>query len=396
MSRLSGQSLATSATSLRPLWDRAAEWQCRLDMIATARRFLYLSTYYLEYDTYGTELLTALLRAQARGVAVHLLIDRFGQTLGGVLMTGAVKAALASRLDDLCAAGATVTFYSPTYYLQRRVGGGQHVKIQVSEAGEAVFGSSNITASSFEHWHEYSVAVRGPVVSILLASYGDIGGHVDESHVRYLEAIADGPSDDPTGDVQLDYWLCNPNLHQGRLGPLWWRGRNIVTDRLADMVHAARHRVQLTAFYFKPVPALMDAVLQAARRGVAVEVYHSHREALAATDLAWIAAATSYDQLLAAGVRIFEHRGGEHSKIVLVDESWVAFGSYNFEDAAHDRLAEAMLATHHPRAVADAVVIFADLSEDPDNVVVTPAFRRGHSRSLRWRLALMGRFTGWM
>ena len=365
-------------------------------MIAAARRFLYLSTYYLEYDAYGAELLTALRRAQTRGVAVHLLIDGFGQTLGGVLMTREVKLALATRLDELRAAGATVTLYSPAYYLQRRLGGGHHVKIQVSEAGEAVFGSSNITASSFEQWHEYSVAVRGPVVPILLASYADLGGQVDEGHVRHLATVAAGPSPDPAGDVPLDYWLCNPNLHQGRLGPLWWRGRNIVTDRLIDMVNAARDRIQLTAFYFKPVPSLMNAVLQAARRGVTVEVYHSHREALAATDLAWIAAATSYDHLLAAGVRICEHRRGEHSKIVLVDGRWVAFGSYNFEDAAHDRLAEAMLATRDRQAVADATAIFADLSEDPHNLVVTPAFRAEHSRVVQWRLALMGRFKRWM
>ena len=393
---LSGHALATTATSWRPLWDRTAEWECRLEMIATARRFLYLSTYYLEYDGYGTQLLTALLRAQARGVAVSLLIDRFGQTLGGVLMTSGVKAALASRLDELRAAGATVTFYSPAYVIQRRVGGGQHVKIQVSDAGEALFGSSNITASSFEHWHEYAAAVRGPVVPVLLASWGEIGGQIAQDHVRHLEAISVGVSDTPADAVPLDYWFCNPNLHQGPLGPLWWRGRNIVTDRLVDMMHAARHRIQITAFYFKPVPVLMHAVLEAARRGVTVEVYHSHREALPATDLAWIAAATSYDQLLAAGVRIYEHRGGEHSKIVLVDETWVAFGSYNFEDAAHDRLAEAMLATRDARAVADAAAIFAGLSEDPDNVVVTPAFRRGHSRWQRWRLAIMGRFKRWM
>ena len=35
----------------------------------------------------------------------------------------------------------------------------------------------------------------------------------------------------------------------------------------------------ITSFYFKPVGPLLEAVLRAARRGVGVEVYHSHREA---------------------------------------------------------------------------------------------------------------------
>ena len=76
-----------SASSLRPLWDRAAEWDCRLAMIREATEFLYLSTFYIEHDRYGTELLAALLDARQRGVAVNLLVDGFGQMLGGALMT---------------------------------------------------------------------------------------------------------------------------------------------------------------------------------------------------------------------------------------------------------------------------------------------------------------------
>ena len=129
------------ASNLRPLWDRASEWACRLAMIRGAQRFLYLSTYYIEYDEYGVELLATLLEAQRRGVAVNLLVDRFGQRLGGALMTRGVRAALASRLTDLRDAGTVVTFYQPRHYLQRQLGGGQHVKIQVSEAGEAIFGT---------------------------------------------------------------------------------------------------------------------------------------------------------------------------------------------------------------------------------------------------------------
>ena len=70
-------------------------------MIREAHAFLYLSTYYIELDEYGVELLDALGAAQRRGVAVNLLIDGFGQQLGGVLMSPASKAALAVRLDGL-------------------------------------------------------------------------------------------------------------------------------------------------------------------------------------------------------------------------------------------------------------------------------------------------------
>ena len=88
-------------------------------------------------------------------------------------------------------------------------------------------------------------------------------------------------------------------------------------------------------------------------------------------DLAWIAAAAHYPRLLQAGVEVFENRQGEHSKIILVDEAWVAFGSYNFEHAAHDRLAEAMLASRDPRTVAPVLAILDELRSSPDNLQVS-------------------------
>lgn len=381
-----------SATSLLPLWDRAAEWDRRLAMIREAQAFLYLSTFYIDYDAYGTVLLAELLAAQRRGVAVNLLVDAFGQRLGGVLMDASQRAGLTRDLSSLRAAGAVVTVYRPPRLAQRALGGGQHVKIQISEAGEAIFGSSNITKSSFEGWNEYAVAVRGPVVRTLLESYGAIGGDVDPRHLDCVVEV----SGSHAGDHALDYWFCNPNVDQGPMGPLGWRGRNEVTDGLVAMVEASRTEVLITSFYFKPVAPLMQALLRAADRGVRVEVHHSHRDALPATDLAWIAAATNYGPLLAAGVHLYENRRGEHSKIVVVDRAWTAFGTYNFEDAAHDRLAEAMLASRDARSVGPALGIFDQLRSLPDNVRVTAESFAALPLRVRARIARFGRFKRWM
>ena len=382
----------TSASALLPLWKRADEWERRLRMVREARSFFYLSTYYIEHDSYGVGMLTELTAAQHRGVTVNLLIDGFGQRLGGVLMSGEHQAALAAMLDELRRAGAVVTTYHPERSVQRWLGGGQHVKIQVSEAGEAIFGSSNLSRSSFEGWNEYAVALRGPVVRTLLESYRDIGGAVDESHLGQLDDVAEAGA----ADLMLEYWLCNPNSSQGRAGPLGWRGRNVVTDGLIDRIATARRSVWITSFYFKPVESLLAALVDAARRGVQVEVYHSHRDALPATDLAWIAAAAHYNRLLKAGVRVYENRRGEHSKIVLIDHEWVAFGSYNFEHAAHDRLAEAMLTSRDARATRPAAAIFAELRRHPDNALVTPQVLADLPARLKARRWLFGRFKRWL
>ena len=265
-------------------------------------------------------------------------------------------------------------------------------KIQVSEAGEAIFGSSNLTRSSFEAWNEYAVAVRGPVTSVLLDSVRALGGVVAPAHVAQLVHVDHGVP----ADLALDYWICNPNTVQGWRGPFGWRGMNEVTSRMIEMLDGARLSARNTSFYFKPARPQLEAVLRAARRGVHVEVFHSHRNALPATDLAWIAAAASYERLLDAGVALYENLRGEHSKLVLIDDRWAAWGSYNFEDAAHDRLAEAMLASRDPRAVTPLAAIFDDLRAHPDNVRVTQASFGQLPRSVRVRVSRYGRFKWWM
>ncbi len=381
-----------SATALEPLWNRGLEWARRLQMIRATREFLYLSTYYIEYDVYGIELLDALAEAQERCGQVHLLIDGFGQRLGGVLMSPADKAALAARLAGLERAGADVGFYRPRRRLGRWLGGGHHVKIQVSEAGGAIFGSSNFTKQSFEGWNEYSVLVSGPIARTLLQSYADLGGTVDPRHLERLGREDACPPD----SIPFDYWMCDPNQHHGRLGPLGWPGPNVVTDRLIEMISQARQSISITSFYFKPVDTLVDALVRAAERGVRVEVYHSHLDALPATELAWIAAAAHYPRLLNAGVQVFENRQGEHSKIVLIDEAWVAFGSYNFEHAAHDRLAEAMLASRDRRAVAPVLEILAELRASRQNVQVSQAWLAAQPARLRFKRAALAPLKRWM
>ena len=390
--RGSGSAIAIRASAFDSLWDRQAEWTRRLAMVREARSFLYQSVFYIDHDAYGREMLDALLEAQRRGVRVQLIIDTFGQRLGLVLMSRAQRRALAGALGNLRDAGAVVTMYQPPRLVQRILGGGHHVKIQVSDRGEAIFSSGNITRSSFEEWNEYAVAVRGPVVPVLLESCRLIGGQVADDDLASLAVLAATER----ADLPLDYWFCNPNLHQGAAGVLHWRGSNLVTDRMIEMVDAATRSLRITSFYFKPVEPLMAAVVRAAARGVDVEIFHSHPDALPATDLPWIGAAGSYRRLLAAGARIFENRHGEHSKIVLVDDEWAACGSYNFEDAAHERLAEAMLASRDPRMVAPARDIIAGLRRDPDLVPVTADTVRQWPTRVRRRVRRYGWLKRWI
>ena len=78
-----------------------------------------------------------------------------------------------------------------------------------------------------------------------------------------------------------------------------------------------------------PDDVLLAALELAASRGVDVRVLVA-----AKNDYPWlvIAGRSYYDELLAAGVRIFEYSAGtHHAKITVADEHWAMVGSANLD-----------------------------------------------------------------
>jgi phosphatidylserine/phosphatidylglycerophosphate/cardiolipin synthase-like enzyme len=353
-----------------------------------------VSTFYIEWDRYGQEFLQALHDARRRGVHVVLLIDCFGQKLGGLAMPAPAIRRLASEFDLLRAAGSQVLIYTPPRRMSRWLPSGHHVKIQLTDHGSALFSSGNITASSHERWDEFSAIVDGPVVRPMLESFELFGVDVrpnDREQLAEVSRVVAGSE-----FIEFDYEIYNPCAVHGFFGPLGWQDSNPISQRLCAEIAKAQTSVRLTSFYFKPAPALRRAILAAARRGVRVEVFHSHVNALAETRLAWLAAASDFDELLAAGVEIYESLHGEHSKVVLIDDKLAIFGSYNFEHAADDRLAEAMLSSSCDRVVDPIREVLDQCASSPAFCRVTRSSLDEMDRKLRWGRRLVRPWRRWL
>ena len=380
-----------AASYFEPLRDRHSEWRRRLELIAQAQRFLYVSTYYLEWDRYGREFLDALRAARKRGAHVALVVDAFGQRLGGIAMAPEHRRALRQALSQLRDLGVEIRLYAPRRRIQRWLGSGQHVKIQLSDSGQVLFGSSNITASSYDRWDELSAVLAGPVALALLDSFATLDVQVRPQDRDVIEEVSREPGPDP---ILFDYGIFNPNPAQGMTGPIGWRTTNALTLGLRQAIRNARESIVLTSFYYKPAPILRREILAARARGVRVVLYHSHVEALSETRLAWLAAAADFNALLAAGVEIHESRHGEHSKIVLIDDRIAMFGSYNFEHAADDRLAEATLSSTDPRVVAAIAQVLEECAQTTEQMTRE---RLGQLPfSLRWQRRAVKPFRRWM
>jgi phosphatidylserine/phosphatidylglycerophosphate/cardiolipin synthase-like enzyme len=261
-----------------------------------------------------------------------------------------------------------------------------HIKIQLSEQGRALFSSGNISSTSYERWREFSVLASGNIVLALWDELVALGIASNPEHRLLLENAVKIPLIESTA---LGYLSFNPALDPHPLNPVLMSQRNTLTDYLVDRFDSARDNVMLTTLYFKPAPALLDAILRASRRGVRIEIFHSHRNALGPSIIPWIPSYHLYTSLLDAGVRVYENIRGDHSKVLLFDDRLAVFGSYNLEYAAHDRIAEAMMISERPEHTRGFRMLFDQLRQSQDNTLVagnqdsTPASIRLQAQALR-------------
>ena len=98
---------------------------------------------------------------------------------------------------------------------------------------------------------------------------------------------------------------------------------------LISAITNAEKQVYITNAYFVPDPQLLKALVDAARRGVDVQLI---LPAYSDSGAAFHAGRSHYDALLAAGVKIHERRGALlHAKSAVIDAVWSCVGSSNLD-----------------------------------------------------------------
>jgi cardiolipin synthase A/B len=91
----------------------------------------------------------------------------------------------------------------------------------------------------------------------------------------------------------------------------------------------AEHSIHLTNAYFIPDDQIMDAFIDAARRGIDVKII---LPATTDSSLALSAAQYNYSRLLKAGVKRYERRNALlHAKTAVIDGVWSTVGSTNLD-----------------------------------------------------------------
>ncbi len=312
-----------AGNAVQLLQDGPSTYQAMFAAIQGARDHINMETYILENDEVGQRFAEALIAKQRKGVQVNLIYDSVG-TLN-------TPVEFFERLKE---AGISLVEFNPINpkNLKRgwEVNQRDHRKLLIVDGKRVFLGGINISGvysgSSFKRrandaalsglpWRDTHLMIDGPVVAeyqkLFLQTWENQHGPTLASRNYFPALPAQG----------------NSIVHAIGSSPEDSYSQVYVT--LISAINAAARDVLLTTAYFVPDPQLLNSLKAAVARGVDVKLVLP-----ASTDsmLTYYAGSSYYDELLTAGVKLFERQNAFlHSKTALIDGVWSMVGSSNMD-----------------------------------------------------------------
>lgn len=321
----------TAGNKVDLLEDGPATYKAMLAAIDTAKDHIHLETYILDDDEVGQQFADALLAKQQQGVQVRLIHDSVG--------TLSTPKEFFKRLTD---AGIQVVEFNPLNPAQARkeweLNERDHRKLLIVDGRIAFLGGINISgvyssgslsmgsSSSGKTgekksdidgipWRDTHVQLQGPVVA--------------EFQKLFLETWAAQKGPDMAASNHYPTPVRAGSDVVRAIGSSPKDSYSLIYATLLSAIASAETTVHLTNAYFAPDPQLLEALENAARRGVDVKLILPGK-----TD-SWLifhAGRNYYTPLLKAGVKIYERQGVIlHAKTGSIDGVWSTIGSTNLD-----------------------------------------------------------------
>ena len=289
--------------------------------IDAATHHVHILFYIWLPDRNGTKMAEAVMRAAARGVTCRVMVDDLGSRR-------LIRSDLWARMGQAGAKlGRTLQIGNPLLrVITGRIDLRNHRKITVIDNRITYCGSQNcadpefLVKAKYAPWVDVTIRFTGPVVrqnqhlfatDWMTESAEDIGHLLTEPLPApepgfAAQVIASGPTAYPAAAPEM----------------------------FASLMFNARRELIVTTPYFVPVDSLQAALRAAANRGVDTTViFPAHNDAFAVK----AASQSYYEDLLRAGVRIFEYQPGLlHAKTVTVDGEVTLIGSANMDRRSFD------------------------------------------------------------
>ena len=316
---ISGSPLITG-NNVTLLIDGPTTYKSMYEAIQGAKDHINMETYSIEDDAVGRRFAAALIAKQKTGVQVNFIYDSVG--------SGDTPPEFFQSLRDN---GIKVLEFNPLNPLapgQKWQVGRDHRKLLVVDGQVAFVGGVNISSvyssGSFrskpatkdnQPWRDTHLRLEGPVVSefqrFFLATW-------EKQNGEPLAPKTFFPRIGHKGNEVVRALSSSPD-----------ESFNPIYVTLLSAIDNAEIYAYITTAYFVPDARLLAALQQAARRKVDVRLMLPSK-----TDsvLVFYASHSYYDELLSAGVKIYEREDAIlHAKTALIDGVWSTVGSTNLD-----------------------------------------------------------------
>ena len=283
-----------------------------IETIDSAKHHVHLLYYIMRRDDAGERLCQAVERAAQRGVHCRILLDGVGS-----------RTALEVFGPRMRKAGAEVLAALPVKLLRRqfaRIDVRNHRKLAIIDGHIAFTGSHNACDADYGkttvgEWVDLTARLTGPIVYQLQLTFL-------EDWVTETGVVPNDPSmfvtPEYTGDLPMQSVPSGPG------------DRNEAFHNIAvSAINEAEHAIVMTTPYLIPDEPSLLALKLRALAGVRTVIIVPEKP-----DQRLVAAAAKayYEELLQAGVEIYLFQGGIlHAKTFTIDNSFVLFGSANFD-----------------------------------------------------------------
>lgn len=334
-----------------------------LEGIASAQKTITFETFIYWSGAIGEQFASALSEKARSGVAVHVLLDWVGS-----------QKMDRRYLEMLKTAGAEVIqYHKPRWTGLGRMNDRTHRKLLVIDGRIGFTGGVGIAqewtghAQDDKHWRDSHFRVRGPVVGHMQAVFMD-------NWIKATGNVLHGPNyfpeADEVGDGLAHMFSSSPS-----------GGSDDMQLMYLMAITAATRSIHLASAYFVPDKLTINAIIEAAKRGVDVRILtpgkhidtHTVREASRAC----------WGPLLEAGVQMFEYQPTMfHVKLLVVDEYLVSVGSTNFDSRSFKLNDEANLNIYDAAFARRQTQIFANDLAKSKRITLDDWNRRPWTRKL--------------